>query len=361
MLSYRSVGVASSEEMRSFGSAIELFRSTLNFARHGQLATGFDSLQEPYASVLDLGNNLGLAIATDGVGTKILVAEELRKYHTVGIDCVAMNANDILCVGAEPIAMVDYIAVQSTDDDQLRGLAEGLVEGACRAHISIPGGETAQVREMLAGDGRGFDLVGTCVGTVALDELILGDGVEPGDALIGYSSTGIHSNGLTLARRVFDRAGWRLDRYVPEFGQKLGDELLEPTAIYVDLALRLRRDLDVRAFAHITSDGFINLSRVPADVGFAITHLPDIPPIFAVIQELGGIGDEEMFRVFNMGVGFCAVVPEAEADQALAIGSDCDVSGVKLGTVTEEGPGEVRIEADGVRLRSDGKRFESLS
>ena len=204
-LSYRSAGVASSEEMRSFGRAIDLFRSTHGFARRGR-PLDFPGVAEPYAAVLDLGANLGLAIATDGVGTKLLVAEALGKYDTVGIDCVAMNANDILCVGAEPVAMVDYAAVKSTNNDQLFELAKGLVDGARLAHISIPGGETAQVAEMLAGGAEAFDLVGTCVGTVPLDAVITGERVAPGDALIGYASTGIHSNGLTLARRVFERA-----------------------------------------------------------------------------------------------------------------------------------------------------------
>ena len=357
-LSYRDVGVASSEEMRSFGRAIDLFRTTHDFARRGH-PVDFD-VAEPYAAVLDLGANLGLAIATDGVGTKLLVAEALGRYDTVGIDCVAMNANDILCVGAEPLAMVDYVAVKSTDHDQLLELARGLVEGARRAHVSIPGGETAQVAEMLAGGAEAFDLVGTCVGTVPLDAMITGERAALGDALIGYASTGIHSNGLTLARRVFGQAGWPLDHHVPEFGRTLGEELLEPTAIYVDLALALRATLDVRAFAHITGDGFLNLARVPANVGFGITALPPEPAVFAIIRELGGIPDAERYRVFNMGVGFCAVVPEGEAERALAIGAEHGIECWRLGSVTAEHPGEVRIDVGSVRLRSAGKRFEPL-
>lgn len=362
-LSYQSVGVASSEEMRSFGSALDIFKSTYDYPRHAK-PVGFEGVAEPYASVLKLGGNLGLAIATDGVGTKILVAEALGKYDSVGIDCVAMNANDIVCVGAEPHAMVDYIAVRSTDTHQLRDLAVGLAKGAELAHISIPGGETAQVAEMLAGTDEAFDLVGTCVGTVPLDEMIFGKDITVGDALIGYRSTGIHSNGLTLARRVFASADLGLRDHIPELGGTLGAELLKPTAIYVDLARALREQLTVRAFAHITSDGFINLNRVPKDVaaktGFEISSLPDTPPIFAVIQEMGGIGDEEMFRVFNMGVGFCVVVPEPEAGRAIAVGDECGIPGMRLGTVTEACPGEVRIDARGVRLQSERKRFEPL-
>ena len=366
-LSYRGEGVASSEEMRSFAGAIARFRSTHGFSRNVPLAS-MPEVDEPYASVLDLGAmapNLGLAIATDGVGTKILVAEALGKYDTVGIDCVAMNANDILCVGAEPVSMVDYIAVKSTDSTQLEELAKGLVEGARQAHLSIAGGETAQVGEMLAGSDEAFDLVGTCVGTVALDRTIYGERLEAGDALIGYASTGVHSNGLTLARRAFQRAGVGFRDHVPEFGRTLGEELLAPTAIYVDLALALREALDVRLFSHITGDGFINLARVPRSVGgrlgFAITDLPDRPPVFALIGELGGVDDAELFRVFNMGIGFCAVVPEGEAERAIAIGDGSGVKGLRLGTVTTDFPGRVTIEAGGVRLRSHGKRFEPIA
>lgn len=357
-LLYRDAGVVSSEEMHSFGRAIDLFRSTRAFARRGR-PLPFSGVAEPYAAVLDLGGNLGLAVATDGVGTKLLVAGELGKYDTVGIDCVAMNANDILCVGAEPVAMVDYLAVRTAGSGQLLELAKGLVEGARRARVSIPGGETAQVAEMLAGGDEAFDLVGTCVGTVALDAVITGKRAAPGDALVGYASTGIHSNGLTLARRVFERAGRSLDRHVPEFGRTLGEELLEPTAIYVDLALALRGALDVRAFAHVTSDGFINLAR--AGAGFTIDFLPPERPVFGLIRELGGIPDEELYRVFNMGVGFCAVVPDGEAERALAIGAEHGIAGWRLGSVTAEHPGEVRIDAGGVRLRSAGKRFAPLA
>ncbi len=370
-LTYRDVGVASSDEMRSFAGAIKRFRTTHGFSR---IAPPHDlGVDEPYASVLDLREfapNLGLAIATDGVGTKILVAEALQKYDTVGIDCVAMNANDILCVGAVPVSMVDYIAVKSTDNNQLDELAKGLVEGARLAHISIPGGETAQVGEMLADSGEAFDLVGTCVGTVALDRVLDGERIEPGNALIGYASTGIHSNGLALARKVFQQAGIKITDHVSEFERTLGEELLEPTAIYVDLALALRNELNVRMFSHITSDGFINLTRLPRsarqDMGFEITALPEKPPVFELIQERGGIEDAEMFRVFNMGIGFCAVVPEQEAERALAIGDEVGISGMRLGTVTARKPEAadcsemVTIRTDHVSLRSCGKQFERI-
>src|SRR6266545_581748 len=189
-----------------------------------------------YANVIDIGHGTGLAISTDGVGSKLLVAQLMDTYDTVGIDCVAMNANDILCVGARPLSPVDYLAVQRPDARLLEALGKGLCEGARQANITIAGGELAQIGEMIKGvrEGYGFDLAATCVGTVPLDRILVGQDIREGDVLIGLASSGIHSNGLTLARRVFfDQAGWRVEQHIPELGRLLGEELLVPTRIYV--------------------------------------------------------------------------------------------------------------------------------
>ncbi len=271
-----------------------------------------------FANVLPLTPELGLAFSTDGVGTKLLIAEMLEKYDTVGIDCVAMNVNDVLCVGARPISMVDCIAIDKADPRVLGELAKGLYEGARLARINIPGGEVAQIREMIKGVGRGpaFDLVGACVGTVHPERLIVGRDVRPGDAVVGIASSGIHSNGLTLARRVlFDEAHLAIDARVAELGTTVGDELLRPTAIYVpEVVEMLERGLRMKALIHVTSDGFLNLLRVETTTaGFVLDELPPPPPVFALIQRQGGIEDAEMFRVFNMGVGFCVVVAPEDA------------------------------------------------
>ncbi|OAI44397.1 hypothetical protein AYO38_09740 [bacterium SCGC AG-212-C10] len=351
---YKDVGVLSNEEMGSFGSAIAVLRETFAYPRRGKPVTRFGL----YAAVLDLGNNLGLAISTDGVGTKLLVAEEMRKFDTVGIDCVAMNVNDIVCVGAEPISMVDYIAVASAEGDQLAQIAIGLREGARQAHISIPGGETAQIPELLHTSlhNEAFDLAGTCVGNVAMDRIIDGTRVEPGDALLGFSSSGIHSNGLTLARRTLQQYG-ALDAhaYVPEFGRTLGEELLEPTTIYVDLALALMAACDVRAMAHITSDGLLNLRRLVAQVGFEIDYLPDPQPIFQLVQGAGELEAAEMYRVFNMGTGFCAVVPEADADAAMQAAGRVGLRSWRLGRAVASDERAIRLLPLG--LTSDGDQF----
>src|ERR671932_1095618 len=193
-----------------------------------------------YANVLRIDDRTGIALSTDGVGSKIIVAEELGRYDTVGIDCIAMNVNDVVCVGAEPIAVLDYIAVEDADPEQLRQIAIGLKEGAEQAGVEIPGGELAQLPELIRGhpSPHGFDLVGACFGTVALDAIVTGAAVAPGDAVVGLPSSGVHSNGLTLARRVLPDLD---ERPSALGGASVGEALLEPTVVYVRAALDLLR------------------------------------------------------------------------------------------------------------------------
>ncbi len=275
-----------------------------------------------FANVLQISPTLGIAISTDGVGTKILVAQEVGRYDTVGIDCVAMNANDILCVGARPVSMVDYVAVQRAESHFLGQIAKGLHEGARQARINIPGGEIAQVKEMIQGtrEGYHFDLVGTCIGTVHPQHLLVGEQVRPGDVVVGIASSGIHSNGFTLARRVlFEHGGLALGARVAELGRTLGEELLEPTAIYVpEVVEMIDAGLALRALIHITSDGLLNLLRVKdTTCGFVIEAPLEPPAIFGLIQKTGSVEMAEMFRVFNMGIGFCVVVGREDADAVL--------------------------------------------
>jgi len=312
-----------------------------------------------YAAVLDLGANVGLAISTDGVGSKLLVAEMAGRYDTIGIDCVAMNANDVVCVGAEPIAMVDYIATEKADADVLEQIGRGLREGARQARITIPGGELAQLPDMIRGaePGRGIDLVGTCVGLVALDRLVLGDAVRPGDVLIGLASSGIHSNGLSLARKaLFERGGMRLEDTPDCIGRTLAEELLEPTRIYVPWIVDLLRSgMPVHGLAHITGDGLLNLRRIGHGIGWEIEWLPDPPPIFGLIQEAGGVSTAEMYRVFNMGVGFCVVVPEDHADAVAAHFAAVQVPCWRLGRAVADPSHTVVLKQCG--LRSVGEEF----
>ena len=266
-----------------------------------------------YASVIGIDERLGIALSTDGVGTKLLVAEQLGRFDTVGIDCVAMNVNDVICVGAEPLAMLDYIAIDQAVPGVCEQIGIGLARGAELAGIEIPGGELAQLGDMV----RGFDVAGACFGTVALDGIVDGSAVQPGDPVIGLPSSGIHSNGYTLARSALE--GLALDED-PEgrLGRPLGEVLLEPTEIYVKPVLELlRSDVEVRGLAHITSGGLGNLTRLAAEVGYEIDEPLPVPPVFELIQERAGVGDDEMHEVFNMGCGFCCIVATADEPAAL--------------------------------------------
>ena len=269
-----------------------------------------------YANVIRLGGNLGLAISTDGVGTKILIAEMLRKYDTLGIDCIAMNVNDVICVGAEPLAMVDYLAVQEARADVLEQLGKGLYEGAVQANITIPGGELAQLKDMIAGyhPGEGIDLMGTCVGTVQLDRMILGQEMQPGDVVVGLESSGVHSNGFTLARKaLFDAGGYAPEAHAPDLGRSVGEALLEPTRIYVKPVWQMICELPVHGLYHITGDGLLNLNRGERPLGFDLEWLPEPQPIFQLIAKSGGVDAPEMYRTFNMGVGYILVTPKERA------------------------------------------------
>ncbi len=263
-----------------------------------------------YASVIRIDERTGIALSTDGVGTKLLVAEQLGRFDTVGIDCVAMNVNDVICVGAEPLAMLDYIAIERADPEVCEQIGVGLARGAELAGVEIPGGELAQLGDMV----RGFDVAGACFGTVSLDAIVDGSAVQPGDAVIGLPSSGIHSNGYTLARSALDGIPLEDD---PEgrLGRRLGEVLLEPTEIYVKPILELLRSrVAVRGLAHITSGGLGNLLRLAAEVGYEIDAPLPVPAVFELIRERGGVSDEEMHDVFNMGCGFCVVVaPDDEA------------------------------------------------
>jgi phosphoribosylformylglycinamidine cyclo-ligase len=304
----------------------------------GAIELGRPSLQVPlpghYASVIKLDERIGIALSTDGVGTKLLVAEELGRFDTVGIDCVAMNVNDVICVGAEPLAMLDYIAVQKADPAVCEEIGVGLARGAELAGVEIPGGELAQLGELVSS----VDVSGACFGTVALEEIVDGSAVRPGDVVIGLPSSGIHSNGYTLARAAL--AGIPL--HDERLGRPLGDVLLEPTEIYVKPILELlRSEVEVRGLAHITSGGTANLLRLAAPVGYEIDDPLPVPPIFDLVQEQGEVSEEEMYDVFNMGCGFCAVVPAADEPSALALLRRHYPDAKRVGRAVD-GPSEVR-------------------
>ena len=311
-----------------------------------------------FANVIDLGQGIGLAVSADGVGTKILIAQMMDKYDTIGIDCIAMNVNDILCVGAEPISMLDYIAVCDPNPHLMEEIGKGLAKGAEIANISISGGEIAIIKDMIKGERKNheFDLVGTAIGKVSLDKVIAGQNIREGDIIIGLRSNGIHSNGLSLARHIFfNIAHTGINEYFDELGKTIGEELLEPTHIYVpEIMEMINSNLDIKALIHITGDGLLNLNRVKANVGFVLEYLPEAQPIFPLLQKLGNVPDEEMFLVFNMGIGFCVILPEQEAEAAIDIARKHKVDAFRLGYVIK---GEKKVIIKPKKLMGQKNQF----
>jgi phosphoribosylformylglycinamidine cyclo-ligase len=311
-LSYHATGILDNTGL-GLSALLKWVNRTESFRSAGQpgrrvIDVGF------FASVVDIGHNLGLALCTDGVGSKVLVAEMLQRYDTIGIDCVAMNVNDAICVGAEPISFLDYIAIERATPHVLEEIAKGLYEGARLANVAIVGGEISQLPDIIKGHapGLGLDLVGMCAGIVPLDRIIVGKDVVPGDVIVGVRSSGIHSNGLTLARRaLFDEARLTADQSIAELGCTVGEELLKPTHIYVaPIVTLLNQGVPLRALVHITGDGVLNLARIAAPVGFRLDTLPEPQPIFDLIQKSGHVAAHEMYRAFNMGIGFCLIIPD---------------------------------------------------
>jgi phosphoribosylformylglycinamidine cyclo-ligase len=325
---YAKAGVSQGDADAAVASLVAALAASPPAESRQVLASGH------YANVVRLNERTGVALSTDGVGTKLVLAEQLGRWDTVGIDCVAMNVNDVVCVGAEPLAMVDYLAVDRADPEVAGAIGVGLARGAELAGIEIVGGELAQLGELI----NGLDLAGACFGAVPLDSLVTGTAIQPGDPVIALPSSGLHSNGYTLARSVLDDIPLDDER----LGRPLGDVLLEPTEIYVKPIVELLRStVDVRGLAHITSGGLQNLLRLEAEVGYEIDDPLPTPPIFSLIQELGDVSDEEMHGVFNMGCGFCVVVPDADEDSALRLLGRHYPDAQRIGRAVK-GPREVR-------------------
>jgi len=276
-----------------------------------------------YAGLVDIGDQY-LALATDGVGTKLLVAEAVDDYSTVGIDCIAMNVNDLVAQGVEPVAFVDYLAVEEPDDETAEQLGEGLRRGAAQADVALVGGETAVMPDVISG----LDIAGTAAGLSPHDGLFEG-AAQPGDAVVGWPSSGVHSNGLTLAREAVTRSHSYDDPFPPNPERTIAEELLEPTRIYTDLLDALRGH-ETHAAAHVTGGGWTNLTRMGAH-RYEISDPFDVQPVFEFVQFEGEVTDEEMHRTFNMGTGFVATLPPEDAESV----ADATDDGRVLGTVEE--------------------------
>ncbi|MHB8546383.1 MAG: phosphoribosylformylglycinamidine cyclo-ligase [Nitrosotalea sp.] len=306
-ITYKDAGVDIRKIKQSQQSIGNLIASTHGLQKKAKTMSGFGH----YAGIVEIPGGTLLATHTDGVGTKVMIAQMMKKYDTVGIDCVAMNVNDIICTGAVPISFVDYIAANRNDQKIFNQIVRGLVSGAKEAQVPIVGGETAILPDLIAGENFSFDLAGMVVGILKKSDMILGDKIKTGDAIIGINSSGLHSNGYSLARKaLFSKYSIR-DK-IKGVGV-LGDALLAPTEIYVKPVLQAIKECKIHGLAHITGGAFTKLLRLKK-TGFLLDYLPEVPPIFQQIQDLG-VKREEMYKTFNMGIGFCVVAPSDEVEK----------------------------------------------
>lgn len=314
-LTYRQAGVDISEGNRM----VELIKPLVAKTHRPEVLGGLGGFGALFQLDMQKYKSPVLVSGTDGVGTKLTVAQLLDKHDTIGIDAVAMCVNDILVSGAEPLFFLDYLAVGKLKSEQSAAVVAGVAEGCAQAGCALIGGETAEMPGVYA-PGE-YDIAGFAVGAVEKDEIIDGKTITPGDVLIGLASVGLHSNGFSLARRVFfDKLKWKPDQFVPELGCTLGEELLKPTRIYVKLVRDLLERFPIKGMAHITGGGLLeNPPRILPEG----THLQidygswKIPPVFALIASHGPVEAMEMLRTFNMGVGFVLITEQQEAERIL--------------------------------------------
>ena len=340
------VSIAAGEE------AVEKLKPWAGKANRPEVLGGIGGFAGLFKLKLDRWKEPVLAASTDGVGTKIAVAQAMDVHDTIGIDLVAMVVDDLVVCGAEPLLLQDYIAVGKVVPDRIAAIVKGIAEGCVQAGCALLGGETAEHPGLMA-DGV-YDVSATGVGVVEASKLLGPERVQDGDVVIALGSTGLHSNGYSLARHVLlDIARMPLGGHVEEFGRTLGEELLEPTKIYAKDCLALAAEADVRTFAHITGGGLVaNLARViPDGLTAELSRGTWTPaPVFALIAQRGRVERDEMEKTFNMGVGMVAVVYPEDADRVLAVATARHVPAWVLGEIG-------KAEADRVVLRGDHPRF----
>ncbi len=316
-MDYKSAGV----DIEAGYAAVELMKKHVARTMREEVMTGLGGFSGAFS--LEKIKNMEkpvLLSGTDGVGTKLKLAFLMDKHDTVGIDCVAMCVNDVACAGGEPLFFLDYIACGKNEPEKIAGIVSGVAEGCVQAGCALIGGETAEMPGFYPEDE--YDLAGFAVGVCDEKDLITGKDIKAGDVLIGIASSGVHSNGFSLVRKVFNMAGAKLDRYVKELGASLGEVLLAPTKIYVK-ALRSVKEagVTIKGCSHITGGGFYeNVPRMLPENVKAVIRKDSypVPEIFRLIQEKGSIGEHDMYNTFNMGIGMVLAVDPSDADKALA-------------------------------------------
>ena len=343
-ITYRDVGIDIGSIHRGQKSIGEIISVTHKMLAVGKVTSGFGH----YAGLIKLTNQT-IALHADGVGTKVIVAQMMNKFNTVGIDCVAMNVNDVICVGAQPVAFIDYIALRHPNEWLLQEVARGLVKGAQQSKMAIVGGETAVLQDIIAGDcENAFDLAGMVMGVVRGNKPILGDIIKPGDIILGVESSGLHSNGYTLARKVL-LSKYSIYDNADHLVQTVGEELLIPTRIYVRPVIEiLKKRIRVHGLANITGGGLTKLRRLNSQVRYVFDNLPPVTGVFKQIQVDGNIDNKEMYRTFNMGVGFCVVASKASTDDIIGVFEKHNMRCKVVGKI-EKGKGEVTATIDGRR------------
>ncbi len=311
-MTYRDSGV----DIDAGAKAVELMKGHVAKTRTPGVISGIGGFGAAFLPDLTGYREPVLVSGTDGVGTKLKIAFMMDRHDTIGIDCVAMCVNDIACMGAKPLFFLDYIATGRLEPEKVADIVKGISEGCREAGCALIGGETAEMPGFYS-PGE-YDLAGFAVGIVDRESVIDGSSIKEGDLLVGLPSSGLHSNGYSLVRKVlFEKEGMSVQTYVEDFGCTLGEELLKPTRIYVKQVLKAVETADVKGIAHITGGGFFeNIPRIIPD-GLRADIYPDrwkVPEVFKFIQHRGGIGQQEMFRTFNMGIGLVLAADPGQAE-----------------------------------------------
>lgn len=336
--SYKNAGVDVTAGYR----AVELMKEHVGRTQIPGVLSGIGG----FGGLFELGGrceNPVLVSGTDGVGTKLKLAFQMDKHSTVGIDCVAMCANDIICSGAAPLFFLDYIACGKNVPERIAEMVSGIAEGCVQAGCALVGGETAEMPGFYPASE--YDLAGFCVGVVDKNKIIDRTKVKEGDALIGLSSSGVHSNGFSLVRKIFGNGADKLSTYVDELSMTLGEALLAPTRIYVKPVLKLINEVGVNGISHITGGGFYeNIPRMLPEGLCAVINKEafPVPPIFGLIQKTGKIPERDMFNTFNMGIGMCIAIDSDRADDAIKVLAE---AGEKAYII-----GHVALGEDGVEI-----------